>query len=73
MYDRWKAKAQKTLGERVGHKDKAKLSGDNGYARMASADRKLLRTYQNAMRQTRMIAKKNGHIIQKSPYETASY
>lgn len=73
MYDRWKAKAQKTLGERVGHKDKAKLSGDNGYARMASADRKLLRTYQNAMRQTRMIAKKNGHIIQKSPYETVSY
>lgn len=73
MYDRWKSKAKKTLGERVNHKVKGKRTGDDGYTRMSSADRKLLRTYQNAMRQTRMIAKQNGYIIQKSSYETASY
>lgn len=70
MYDRYEWKAKNTFEDRVRHKSTAKTSGD---FRVAASDAKLLRTYQNGMRQTRALARKEGFILKESKYETISF
>lgn len=70
LYNKWESKAKNTFEDRVRHKVTAKTSGD---FRVASSDRKLLRTYQKSMRQVRLQAQKEGFHIAQSKYETASF
>lgn len=69
MYDRWKSKAEKTYKDGKRHKE----STDRGTSRMASADARVLRTQQKAMRQARLQAQKEGFTISQSVYETVSF
>lgn len=69
-YKKWELKAKNTYNDRVRHKSKAKTYGDG---RVASADAKLLRTYQKSMRNVRLRAQKEGYNIPMSEYETASF
>lgn len=70
IYNKWESKAKKTYEDRVRHKSSATTAGDH---RVANADAKLLRTYQKSMRQTRLMAQKNGYQITQSTYETISF
>lgn len=69
LYDKWESKAKSTFKDGVRHKATAETPGDY---RIVTAEGKLLRTYQRSMEQIRRKAKKAGHTIEKSKYETVS-
>lgn len=70
LYDKWESRAKNTYKDGVRHKATAETPGD---FRIVTSEGKLLRTYQRSMEQTRRMAKKAGHMIKKSKYETISF
>ncbi len=70
-YNIWASKARNTYNDAVRYKLKSK--NDANWGRVGNAASRLLRTQQRMMKQIRTTARKNGHTLPVSEFETVSF